>query len=144
MSIELAQNIVSVSKKRNISIKELERQAGLYDGYFRKVRSGSITNINISKLTKVAKILGVPLDSLVGSVISTVDKNKLVLFNKKLFEKVNKFVLEYMSDYTNTEFSLKIFDVVSEIYLYSIDNNNGDLDKNFAKFLLDKYLKQSY
>ncbi|MEQ9116567.1 MAG: helix-turn-helix transcriptional regulator [Rickettsiales bacterium] len=144
MSTELAHNIITFSKQKNLSIRQLEEKAGLYGGYVRKLKAGLINNVNIAKLTKIARILDVPLDALVGSVIPTHTEDKVISFNQTLHEDVHKFINNYLSTHKIKDFSLTIYNVASEIYLYSLENNNAVLDKNFADFLIKKYLEETH
>lgn len=151
MSIVIKNNIKKFLSAANVSVRELEKRAGLKSSTIQNILLGRSKNPTIKVLQLIAKELNCSIDNLISgdpkiSEILPIFKqnNKIRLikapWNGKLFIDtsimVNKMCLEKQIKPTND----KAFLCITEIYNYSANASHNNPDPKFAEWIIERFL----
>lgn len=123
----------------NINIHSVEKKAGLKTGSLRNIIIGRSVNPGIFTVLAACKALGCSLSEILGEEPNhNINNRKNIPWNKKLYEKAIEEVSNSFRKRNMPTTLEKIQNYATEIYLYSLNNNNEKFDKNFAQWLLKK------
>ena len=139
----LKKNIEAFVTFKGISVRELERRAGLKARAIYNILAGKSESPSISTLLPIAKEMGCSLDQLVlkqpflSEINISIDND--IKFVKRLYDKTYKFILDNINQ-EKVSFGL-FMNLLSEIFIYSTVNNNGTLDEEYALWFIKRKLK---
>lgn len=150
MSVTIKNNIKKILSKNKISVRDLERRAGLKSSTIQNILIGRSKNPTIKVLQSIAKELNTSIDNLINDskVVEILpesienSKSKLIkaIWNGKLFIDcsilVNRICTQKQINPTNDRALLCII----EIYNYSANSSNNDPDPKFAEWIIERFL----
>src|SRR3990170_7084578 len=135
MQCQLKQNIVAIAKQKGLSIRKLERDAGLHTNFISNFLHDKSKNPGIESIIKIASVLGVSIDEL----ISGESRNKtydLVLTRKDIFLEAVNYLLKAYETKQNDKLKLeKFFSAIYEVYMFSLKKDS--FDKEFADWFIN-------
>ncbi len=140
----IKEKLIKKINESNINVHSLEKKAGLKTGYIRNILLGRSENPRVFTLLAACEALNCSLNDILG--IPSSNKKETSIFNGviwkfSLYEKVLKKVNMWI-EANNIKITLeKTQSYINEIYLYSMNNNDGKLDSTFAEWLLEKHNK---
>jgi transcriptional regulator with XRE-family HTH domain len=149
--MSLKDNLV---QKMSFGLKrsDLAKKSGISEEMLYRIITGKINSPGIIAIEKIADALSVSIDELVGredffnKYILTY-KDSLVL-ETSLFIEILLFVGQFLQNYQDLNIKVpNALYVIRSICDYSIKNNQGKLDLNFAKWIINNNLiseKQPY
>lgn len=135
MQNHLKQNIVNIVKQKGLSIRKLERDAGLHKNYISNFLHNKSKNPGIDSIIKIAEVLDVTIDQLIGKESEQKIYN-LVIARKELFFEVMDYLLISVRNKKNNDLALeRFFHAIHEIYTFSLKKNG--FDKEFADWYIN-------
>lgn len=144
----------NLAQKMSFGLKrsDLAKKSGISEEMLYRIITGKINSPGIIAIEKIADALSVSIDELVGRENFF---NKYILTYKdnleldtSLFVEALLFVSQFLQNYQNLNIKVSnALYVIRSICDYSIKNNQGKLDLNFAKWIINNNLileKQPY
>ncbi len=139
MSSKIASKIIEIAKSKGIKLAKLETSINMSRGYINRVRRGVISEFKISHIVQIANILDVPINELLGEVVSLVKSETSILkYNEKLYDMVESYIKKELDDRSATFFSSALYNAKGEIYKYCLEEKKGKFDEAFARFICYK------
>ena len=135
MQYQLKQNIVNIVKQKGLSIRKLERDAGLHKNFISNFLHDKSKNPGIDSIIKIASVLNVSIDELIGKELEH-KIHDLAITRKDIFFDAVNYLLAAIQTRKNTTFKLeKFFNAVHEIYVFSLKKDT--FDKEFADWFIN-------
>ena len=135
MQPQLKQNIVTIVKQKGLSIRKLERDANLHKNFISNFLRDKSKNPGIDSIIKIAAVLNVSIDELVGKKTEHKIYN-LTITRKDIFLDVTNYLLVAIQTKQNDTLKLeKFFNAIYEIYAFSL--KKGAFDKEFADWFIN-------
>lgn len=149
MISKLQQKIMNHMEKNNISIHAIEKRSGLKRGAISNIIRGTSKNPSADTLVSISNFLDCSLDELIErehtekKESSFLEENKKSLSNTKweanLFIEAVNVVEKELNRKLISNLNLdRALIAINEVYTYSLNKNNGQIDKNFAEWLVSK------
>ena len=135
MQYQLKQNIVAIAKQKGLSIRKLERDAGLHKNFISNFVHDKSKNPGIESIIKISGVLNVSIDKLVGKepVSNICD---LAILRKHIFFDVVNYLLTTIQAKQKRQLKLeKFFNAVCEVYVFSLKKDA--FDKEFADWFVN-------
>jgi transcriptional regulator with XRE-family HTH domain len=129
----LKENILSLTKQKGLSIRRLEREAGLHLNFVSNLLADKSKNPGIESIIKIAEVLNVSIDELIGKEPEhkTYD---LTITRKDIFSEVVNYLLTAIHGKKN--FTLEKFShAICEVYKFSLKKES--FDKEFADWFIN-------
>lgn len=135
----LKNNIESLISEKNYRISKVEELAGLKHGNLSNILSGRSKKPSAEILLSIARVFGVTVEDLF--------KNNEIICSKYLTSEEIKLFLDIVT-YLHSKIksnNINIYyqdfiSMISEIYKYSTDNQEYEIDKKF----IDWYIRQKF
>ena len=138
MQYQLKENIVNIVKQKGMSIRKLEREAGLHKNFISNFLHDKSRNPGIDSIIKIASVLNVSIDELIGKELEH-KIHDLAITRKDIFFDIVNYLLAAIQTRKNTTFKLeKFFNAVHEIYVFSLKKDS--FDKEFADWFINSQL----
>jgi hypothetical protein len=138
MQYQLKENIVNIVKQKGLSIRKLEREAGLHKNFISNFLHDKSRNPGIDSIIKIASVLNVSIDELIGKELEH-KIHDLAITRKDIFFDIVNYLLAAIQTRKNTTFKLeKFFNAVHEIYVFSLKKDS--FDKEFADWFINSQL----
>lgn len=138
MQYQLKENIVNIVKQKGLSIRKLEREAGLHKNFISNFLHDKSRNPGIDSIIKIASVLNVSIDELIGKELEH-KIHDLAITRKDIFFDIVNYLLATIQTRKNTSFKLeKFFNAVHEIYVFSLKKDS--FDKEFADWFINSQL----
>ncbi len=138
--MSLAKNIRGLYENSHFkSISALEREAGLKQSAIKNILQGKSKSPSINILLAIAEQLNCSVEELMHGyppVDSNSEEKQERNFNVTLYKKTVDFVKELLGDSLDNVSKDKFTSIVNEVYDYSCEYSNEELDKNFGKWFL--------
>ncbi len=144
MNKALALKIKGLIEENNLSVQGLEKKAGLKINAVRNILTGHSKKPSAETLLAVAKALNCSISDLLGEVSQ--DQNissnieKVVFKNHDLLSEIAVYIISEFKKSKEVVAALDLINLTQEIYKYSSENNDNQLDQRFASWLLSKHL----
>lgn len=143
MTQALAGKIRGLIQANKLSVQGLEKKAGLKINAVRNILTGHSKKPSAETLLAVAKALNCSISDLLGEdgpdeQRGTSNKNMVFSHHKLLSDIMTHVIAEFEMNHEE----VKTGDLISlsqEIYKYSCENNENQLDLKFASWLLKKH-----
>ena len=128
--------ILTRLKNLNMSIAKLEREAGLKVNVARNIIAGYSKKPSAETIYAIAKTLQCSVDDL----LSNKDENtkNIKIKNLSLYQEIGQNVLEFMKNEGSCLNMIEYNKLIQEIYLFSLQFNLNEPDKNFTHWILRK------
>lgn len=129
----LKENILSLTKQKGLSIRRLEREAGLHLNFVSNLLADKSKNPGIESIIKIAEVLNVSIDELIGKEPEhkTYD---LTITRKDIFSEVVNYLLTAIHGKKNCTLE-KFFHAICEVYKFSLKKES--FDKEFADWFIN-------
>jgi transcriptional regulator with XRE-family HTH domain len=143
MTQGLALKLKNLIEEKNFSVQGLEKKAGLKINAVRNILTGHSKKPSADLVMAVAKALDYPVGDLLGEEASLAQENALVLKNicfpcHTLLSDTLVLIVKMYAQNKEDVNAQDLMSMTQEIYQYSQENNKGNLDEKFAKWLLNK------
>src|SRR3989304_8946087 len=138
MQYQLKQNIVAIAKQKGLSIRKLERDAGLHKNFISNFLHDKSKNPGIDSIIRIAEVLNVSIDKLIGRE-SANKVHDLTVIRKDIFSDVVSYLVTAILAKREDQLKLEVFfNVVYEIYIFSLKKDI--FDKEFADWFINNQL----
>ncbi|EKE01129.1 MAG: Helix-turn-helix protein [uncultured bacterium] len=135
MQYQLKQNINAIVKQKGLSIRKLERDAGLHKNFISNLLYDKSKNPGIDSIIKIAAVLDVSIDELVGKGLGHKTYDLAITRKDIFFDSVN-YLLTAIQTKQNSTFKLEnFFDAIYEIYTFSLKKDS--FDREFADWFIN-------
>ena len=144
----LQSNIKNEMLKSNLTIREVERRAGLGRSVLNNILRGKSKNPNLSTLQSIAEVLNCSLSDLIDSpesegsqIVSPSPHKPNIVYPviTSLFEETTS-VLTACFKNINFEPNLDQFlHCLRRVYTYALEGGENKVDVKFAEWLVDKF-----
>jgi len=135
MQNQLKQNIITIIKQKGLSVRRLERDAGLHKNFISNFLYDKSKNPGIESIIKIASVLGVSIDELIGRTPGSKTYD-LDIARKDIFLDVVNYLLRGYETRQNDKLKLeKFFNAIYEIYMFSLKKDS--FDKEFADWFIN-------
>ena len=135
MQHQLKQNIVSIAKKRGLSLRKLEREAGIHKNFISNFLHDKSKNPGIDSIIKIASVLNISIDELLGKELEH-KTHDLAITRKDIFFDTVNYLLSAIQTMQSPTLKLeKFFNAVHEIYVFSLKKDS--FDKEFADWFIN-------
>lgn len=135
-SSELKKTISKKLTEQGLSIRELERRAGLAQSCINNIMLGRTKSPTLEIAGAIAKELNCTLDELLGT---PPPKKVPFIWNSKLYTLSSSYVAEFLNKSPVPPTCLEeILNCTKEIYNYCAMKNNYKFDKKFAEWSCEK------
>lgn len=142
MSSKLAFKLKGLIEENSLSVQGLEKKAGLKIHAVRNILTGQTKKPSAETLLAVSKALNCSIGELLDEETPMKeghDSVKDFQFEKlELLEESLLCVITYHKKHSNSLGNKDLLQATEQIYLYSLKNNGGDLDHQFAEWFLDR------
>ncbi len=138
MQNQLKQNIVAIVKQKGLSIRKVERDAGLHKNFINNFLYSKSNNPGIDSVIKIAEVLDVSIDKLIGKESEHKTYDLAITRKDILLEVVNYLSTVIQTKQTDKFKFEKFFNAVYEIYAFSLKKDA--FDKEFADWFISGYL----
>tara|TARA_A100000171_G_scaffold48132_1_gene55129 strand:+ start:1239 stop:1673 length:435 start_codon:yes stop_codon:yes gene_type:complete len=144
MSSKLTVKLKDLIEKNALSVQGLERKAGLKIHAVRNILTGQTKKPSAETLLAVSKALDCSISDLLDEVRPRNENRETIqeiVFHKiDLLQKIIPDIIEFHQQNTLPLTNCDLMEAIEQIYTYSLKNNNGDYDSNFAKWFLERKL----
>lgn len=133
---------------KSLNIQSLEKKAGLKISAVRNILNGTSKKPNVFTLYAIAEALDCSILDLLGSGLSP---NAPTSFNEgpnaskkwdaDLFAQIVNVVRKAYEERNGTLSSDKALSMIQEIYYYSLNKNEPQVDQNFSQWIIDKNIQ---
>jgi transcriptional regulator with XRE-family HTH domain len=145
MITHLQKQIKARIEAKNLSINALEKKAGLKRSAARNIIQGLSKKPSAEVLKSLAQVLECTVDDLLGENRSNMPNSHKITapsgqtpFNEKLFSESVKIVTKLFQA-KGQEFTLEqVMYYAAETYKYSLTKESDKVDKDFAKWLVER------
>ncbi|OJW46990.1 MAG: hypothetical protein BGO67_09850 [Alphaproteobacteria bacterium 41-28] len=146
MSTQIAKQISTRMRAKNLSLQALEKEAGLRPSAVQNILRGKSKKPSAEILKAVGDVLGCTVNDLLSeqemSLEEEVTQSKKELLGHKyeypeLFLEVVKFVNEALKHKENILTIEQFLSCIEEIYLHSIQKDPSEIDQDFAEWWID-------
>lgn len=149
----LQEQIQTKLDENQISVRELERKAGLKVSSVQNILSGRSSNPKIETIIAISKILNCSIDDLMRAERLQILTNKSeennneanVTWNYELYQECAEGVENYIknkklkpSTAPNSELTLFL---IKEAYIYSAEGGKNKADLQFIKWIVDSHFR---
>lgn len=141
----LKQNIERQLNSTGLSIKELERQSGLKPSTIQNILNGRSKNPTIETLLSISKRLNCTVDELLNntsteklSLTISHGKNKTTEWIPDLYKSCIDAFEKATSNKNLTICKETAISCINEIYSFSINNENHNINHRFIEWLLER------
>lgn len=136
MQDKIKENIIFFTKQKGITVRKLERDAGLSDRFLNNfLLSKAQRSLSIDAVVKIATALNLTIDQLVG-LSSEKNLDEMPITRRDIFSSTCVYVIDAKH---NEPFKLgKIVKAIYEIYLFSL--KKGAFDQEFADWFINNQL----
>jgi len=133
----LKQNIVNIIEQKGLSMRKLERVAGLHTNFISNLLQDRSKNPSLDSIIRIATVLDVSIDKLVGR--ETNNKTYDLNIPKEIFLDIASYILKGIRDKQSNSLKLdNFFNAVYEVYKFS--SKKDRLDKEFADWFIGSHL----
>ena len=147
MSTSIAKHISTRMRAKNLSLSELEKEAGLKRNTVQNIMRGRSKRPSADILQAVADVLGCGVKELLAQQESSYEEN-LTQSNTKLlsheyehpelFSEIVNFVNHALKNKENKLTIEQFMSCVQEIYLHSLQKDPNHMDEEFAQWCIDR------
>lgn len=147
MSTNIAQNIRDKMDEKRFTVASLEREAGLKVSAVRNILLGKSKHPSADTLKAIAIALNCTVDELLGESDIQIEspapenypnREKINIKDFKLFGEVASETIKLFEENKKNPTINDIFFTISEVYLYSIENNMEKVDKSFLNWIYSR------
>ena len=141
MKHSVAEKIRYRLEEQNLSVLGLEKKAGLKVHAVQNILSGHSKKPNIDTLLSIANGLGCSLSDLIDvpEPKGVASQTKIEKFtNLPLLEDVTIYLLADIKQSLQNITAQTLSETIQEIYIYCEKNKGGTLDKDFARWVLER------
>lgn len=142
MSSKLAFKLKELIEENSLSVQGLEKKAGLKIHAVRNILTGQTKKPSAETLLAVSKALNCSIGELLDEEIPTKEKLDSIkdfkFENLKLLEETIEYIITYHKKHSDSLGNKELLQATEQIYLYSVKNNDGSLDHQFAEWFLDR------
>lgn len=138
MQPQLKRNIVDIVKQKGISIRRLERDAGLHKNFISNFLHDKSKNPGIDSIIRIATVLDVSIDELIGKEAEHKIYDLTITRGDILSEVINYLLLVIQNKKNDTLKLEQFFDAVHEVYTFSLKKEA--FDKDFADWFINCHL----
>jgi len=130
-----------------MSVSSLERNAKLRPGTVTNIIHKRLTNPKIEILVQIAEVLDCSLYDLINikqkqSFIRKMHESSLPYsWDANLYLSAVTLAEKYFTKYGLKTSLGPSLEIIFEIYIYSVKNNQSQIDDNFADWIIEKYSK---
>lgn len=152
MDLAIRKEVEQRVAAKNLSVSEIERQAGLKQGVLRNILQGKSKNPTVQVLVSLTKVLDCSIEELIGlpntSDTQNTDKTPTdKLITSKKYDKINYQLLENVFKLVSRESeklaikpSLSEFlNYISDIYSFSDKTGSNIPNKNFCEWFFERF-----
>lgn len=131
--------------KSNLSIREVERRAGLNRSALSNILQGKSKNPTLHTLHALAEVLGCSLSDFIDStgVEALSDLTPTVhLAFPTLVPLLHETINVVESHFKSIEYSPNLeqfWGCVRKVYVHALENRNHEIDASYAEWLIDKF-----
>lgn len=143
----LRQQIKSRIEAMDISIRSLERKAGLNIGAINNIISGASANPTTETLMALATALDCSIDELLGRDIKSnsapadaLEGFKPFKWNHNLFTSISNELDTQLANRKLSISSKQALSIIQDVYLYSLKKNKEQVEESLVEWLIDKTL----
>lgn len=133
------ENLLKLSKEKNISIRKLEREAGLHVNFLSNLIADEKRSPRVDALVSIADVLEVSLDELVGrEFYRDTAQYKKIVENEELFLEILRDLTQRLQQ--NPEISYNFHEIYNYIFVYYqfCLQHNSKIDFEFGDYLFKK------
>lgn len=143
----IQEQVQSCTENKDVSTRELERQAGLKRGSIQNILDGKSSNPRIEIVMAIAEALNCTVDELLNKSASRSannqaeeeNSNKTIAWNSALYRDCIKEVENYLQVKNRNLSDEQILYLIKEAYTYSIQGESDKADLRFIKWFIDNY-----
>ena len=131
--------------KSNLSIREVERRAGLNRSALSNILQGKSKNPTLHTLYGLAEVLGCTLSDFIESPVSEETKDlspkvqvsfpTLVPLLHQTMDIVEKYFVTIEHEPSLEQFML----CIKKVYIHALENQDNEIDPLYAEWLIDKF-----
>ena len=129
-------------EKNNLSIRGLEKKAGLSQNAVLNILAGRSKNPRTKVLSAIASIFGCSINDLLGedseSLSSSSEHKKPYPWNLNLYIQTCQVVDDYINKNNLMIPTEKIIKIVWEIYTFSLSQNPSTIDPKFCEWFFNR------
>ena len=138
-NLPVKQNLERLLKQRDWSVAQLERKAGIKEHSIQNIFRGSSKNPSIELVYGVAKALDVSVEDLITN------KESFLISNYDSYAEICRLVLQEIKNITSKPTpQKKIFNIIEEVFLYTTNMNQNQVDSSFIKWIVMKNFESSH
>jgi len=146
MSTQIAKQITTRMRAKNLSLSSLEKEAGLKPHAVQNILRGKSKRPSAAILKAVGDVLGCSVNDLLDQHEiyheEDLSQSKKELLSRKyeypdLFSEIVKFVNEALKHKDNALTIEQFMSCIEEIYLHSLQKDPSKIDKEFAEWWVD-------
>lgn len=141
MSGNLPDRLKKYLQEEGISVREFERKAGLPVSAVQNIINGRSQSPKLRTIKPIADILGCEVEELISQskiVKKKVDTIKNAPWDFHLYANCVNEVNEIFSDLKMNPRSKVAIEKISEVYFYSVEAQETEVNKRFARWLIKK------
>ena len=132
-SLPLKNNLQKLLKQKEWSIAKLERTAQIKEHSVHNIFRGISKNPSIDLVQAVAKTLDISIEELIS------DKELLFVSDYDSYAEICRLVIKEIKNTTTEAISQrKIFSIIEEVFLYTVNMKNNQIDPTFIKWIVMK------
>lgn len=134
----LKNNLQKILKQKDWSISQLERKAQLKEQSIQNIFRGTSKNPSVELVYGIAKALDTSIEELIT------DKESFLVSNYDTYAEICSLVIQEIKNVTKQPTSQKkIFSIIEEVFLYTINMKNDQVDPSFVKWIVMKNFESS-
>lgn len=132
-NLALKNNLQKILKQKDWSIAKLERHAQLKEQSIQNIFRGISKNPSIELVYAVSKALDISIEELIS------DKELLFVSDYDAYSEICRLVMQEIKNITSEPVpQKKIFSIIEEIFLYTVNMKNNQVDSSFIKWIVMK------
>lgn len=136
-------------QEKELSISQLERQAGLARTTIMRILAGSNPNPTLDTLTSIAKALECDISELLGEQVKEKPAEshfeqicKSLPWNNELFAVVTNSTCDYLKKVNKDPTFEQTLNTIVEVYNYCIMKKDGKFDSSFHDWYMQRFLEK--
>jgi|GEM_PF-2998327 len=139
MQNQLKVNLLSLAKQKGVSMRKVERDAGLHKNFISNFLHDKSKSPGIESIAKIAAVLDVSIDELVGRQDPKYPTYSIRITREDILHELILYLLEASKlEKKSTLHMDKFFKAIYEIYTFSL--TKGAFDKDFADWFINSVL----
>lgn len=145
MNSSLVKNLNLLINQSNMSLRGLERKAGLKENAIRNILRGNSKKPGYDKLVPIARALNCSVDDLIGNYgisksVTTPIRDR-TYENKILFSKILSYISSHIETLDTNISSYQLLKELDYLYSYFYERKASEVDQDFIKWHLDHIFK---